>query len=190
MSTLANDSSNENKCWMLASCGASLAFTFSVAVRGVMVDNVLTAQGLLSIVAFLHGFLFVIITKLYRHCTGNTTPLGWVQPDRDAEGKPIPGTDRFRKSTFGVLLVRGALEFVGSTLLLVTLKIAKDHDINQGISTATIVLAGPMFSLLSWCFYGERLTCPLFLGLGTILTALAIIGVSHELSETLGEDGH
>ena len=27
--------------WLLASCGASLAFTLSVAVRGVMVDNVL-----------------------------------------------------------------------------------------------------------------------------------------------------
>ena len=75
------------------------------------------------------------------------------------------------------MMVRGAFEFAGSFLLLLTLKIALDNFMNQGISTSMMSLAGLMVTLLSWCIYKEKLTWPQFLGMGTILLAVVCMGI-------------
>ena len=59
-----------------------------------------------------------------------------------------------------MLALRGAFEFAGSTLLLVTLKIALDNQMNQGISTAMMSLAGLMITILYWFIYDEKLSWP------------------------------
>ena len=145
---------------MLASCAASFFFTFSAVVRGVMSENLLTTKGLLCMASFGHGLTYIICVKLSRWHKNDPTPLCWSQPDRDAEGHAIPGTYRLRKSILGVLMLRGVFEFAGNTLLLLTLKIALDNQMNQGISTAMMSLAGLMITLLCRFFYNEKLTWP------------------------------
>ena len=172
---------------MLASCGASIAFTFSAVIRGVMSENLLTTKGLLCIASFFHGFFYIVIVKIYRHFMNDSTPLGWIQPDRDSKDNPITGTYRLRKRIFGALMVRGVLEFAGSTLLLVTLKIALENDMNQGISTAMMSLAGAMITLLYWLIYNEKLSLTQFIGMGIILLAVIMMGIFQE--EIKGEKG-
>ena len=167
----------KSKLWMLASCGASIAFTFSAVIRGVMSENLLTTKGLLCIASFFHGFFYIVIVKTYRHFMNNPTPLGWIQPDRDSEGNPIPETYRLRKRIFGSIMVRGVLEFAGSTLLLVTMKIALENDVNQGISTAMMSLAGAMITLLYWLVYNEKLTLTQLIGLGIVSVAIVMMGI-------------
>lgn len=67
---------------------------------------------------------------MHRKLKGDPTPLVWTQRDRDENGEPIEGTYRFRKSILAVFMLRGALEFSGSTCLLVALKVALEHGIN------------------------------------------------------------
>jgi len=73
-------------------------------------------------------------------------------------------------------MLRGALEFSGSTCLLVALKVAMDHDINQGLSTAMMSLAGLMITIMSWLFYGERLNWVHSIGMVLILVAIFFMG--------------
>ena len=84
-------------------------------------------------------------------------------------------------------MVRGILEFAGSTLLLVTLKIALENDMNQGISTAMMSLAGVMIALLYWLIYNEKLSLTQFIGMGIILLAVIMMGIFQE--ENKGEEG-
>ena len=152
-----------------------------------MSENLLTTKGLLCIASFFHGLFYIIIVKTYRYFMNDSTPLGWIQPDRDSKDNPIAGTYRLRKRIFGALMVRGALEFAGSTLLLVTLKIALENDMNQGISTAMMSLAGAMITLLYWLIYNEKLSLTQFIGMGIILLAVIMMGIFQE--ENKGEKG-
>ena len=77
-------------------------------------------------------------------------------------------------------MVRGILEFAGSTLLLVTLKIALENDMNQGISTAMMSLAGVMIALLYWLIYNEKLSWTQFIGMWIILLAVVMMGIFQE----------
>ena len=74
-------------------------------------------------------------------------------------------------------MARGILEFAGSTLLLVTLKLALDNEMNQGISTAMMSLAGGMITLLYWLIYNEKLSSAQFIGMGIILSAVVMMGI-------------
>ena len=74
-------------------------------------------------------------------------------------------------------MARGVLEFAGSTLLLVTLKLALDNEMNQGISTAMMSLAGGMITLLYWLIYNEKLSSAQFIGMGIILSAVVMMGI-------------
>ena len=141
-----------------------------------MSENILVTKGLLCIASFLHGFSYMVFTKTVRYCKEDPTPLCWVQPDFDAEDKPILGTHRLRKGIFGVLMLRGIFEFSGSTFLLVSLKIALENGMNQGISTSMMALAGLMIALLYRCIYNEKLTWPQFVGMAFILIAVIMMG--------------
>lgn len=152
-----------------------------------MSENVLATKGLLCIASFGHGIFYIVTTKVYRWCKGDKTPLCWSQPDRNEDDSPIEGTYRLRKRILFVLMLRGVFEFVGSTLLLVTLKIALDNNMNQGISTSMMALAGLMITLLGRCIYNEKLSCPQFFGMATILTAVIFMGVFQE-NNTNAED--
>lgn len=79
-----------------------------------------------------------------------------------------------------MLMLRGVFEFAGSTLLLVTLKIALDNDMNQGISTSMMALAGLIITLMGRCIYDEKLSWPQYVGMATILTAVVLMGVFQE----------
>lgn len=162
--------------WFLASVAASISFTFSAVIRGVMSENLFVTKGILSIASFLHGASYMVFTKTVRHCKGDPTPLCWIQPDYDEDDRPIAGTYRLRKGILGVIMLRGVFEFAGSTLLLVTLKIALDNGMNQGISTAMMALAGLMIALLYRCIYSEKLTWPQFIGMGFVLIAVVMMG--------------
>ena len=142
-----------------------------------MSDNVFVTKGLLSLASFIHGFVYILIVKFYGCCKGEASYICWTQPDRDGDGKPIEGTYRLRKGLLAVMMVRGLFEFAGSFLLLLSLKIALDNSMNQGISTSMMSLAGLMVTLLSWCIYKEKLTWPQFVGMGTILLAVVCMGI-------------
>lgn len=85
-------------------------------------------------------------------------------------------------------MLRGVFEFAGSTLLLVTLKIALDNNMNQGISTSMMALAGLIITLLGRCIYNEKLSCPQFFGMATILTAVIFMGVFQESNTNATDD--
>ena len=79
--------------------------------------------------------------------------------------------------------MRGFLEFCGSSFLLLALKIALDNNMNQGISTAMMTLAGLMITLLSWCIYGEKLNVAHVIGMFLILGAIIVMGVFQKQTE-------
>jgi len=137
----------------------------------------MTTKGLLGVASFGHGLSWMLYTKTKRAISGDPTPLPWSQPDRYADGTIIPDTYRLRKRILLSFVVRGFLEFCGSSFLLLALKIALDNDINQGISTAMMTLAGLMITLMSWCFYGEKLNWAHGLGMFLILGAVILMGV-------------
>ena len=147
----AKEEQATGKFWLLASFAASILFTASAVIRGVLSENWLVTKGLLSIVYFSAGLLYIVLTKLYRAYKGDPTPLCWSQPDRDADGAVVEGPIVYAKSIFGVLMLRGVFEFAGNTLLLLALKISLDNSMNQGISTAMMSLAGLLITLMSWC---------------------------------------
>lgn len=74
-------------------------------------------------------------------------------------------------------MLRGVFEFIGNTLLLLALKIALENQINQGISTSMMTLAGMMLTLMSWCFYDEKLNRVQLIGISILLLAVAMMGV-------------
>ena len=119
-----------NKMWLVASFGASALFTASVVIRGLKSEHILTEKGLLCIASFGTGLTYIIGTKIYGACSDGDTSLCWSQPDRNTSGDAIAGTLRVRKSIVGVLALRGVLEFIGSTLLLLAFKIAMDNGMN------------------------------------------------------------
>mmetsp|Transcript_20061 Transcript_20061/g.24705 ORF Transcript_20061/g.24705 Transcript_20061/m.24705 type:complete len:144 (-) Transcript_20061:676-1107(-) len=142
-----------------------------------MSDSFLTTKGLLSVASFGHGLTYMVYTKIRRRSKNDPTPLAWSQPERLQDGRAIPGTYRIRKSIMAVLMLRGFLEFCGSSFLLLALKIALDNNMNQGISTAMMTLAGLMITLMSWCFYGEKLNWVHGFGMALILGAVILMGI-------------
>ena len=95
-----------------------------------MSEYFLTTKGILSIASLMTGLSYIIATKAYRAWNGDKRPLCWSQPDFDAEGNEIEGTYRLRKGILGVLMLRGALEFGGSLLFLLSMKLAIENEIN------------------------------------------------------------
>ena len=61
-----------------------------------------------------------------------------------------------------------------------TLKVAMDHNINQGLSTACLSVSGLMVALMSRVFYGERLNW--ILGSGMLLICVAIFFIGYFVS--------
>ena len=74
-------------------------------------------------------------------------------------------------------MLRGALEFSGSLLYLVGLKIALENHINQGITSGFITLAGIMITIMSWIAYKEYLNFIQGIGICLILVAVMMMGV-------------
>ena len=164
--------------WLFASFLASALFTASAVIRGIMSDSLMTTKGLLSVASFGTGLTYMIYAKIKKVCQGDTTPaLPWSQPDKNPDGSPIPGTYRLRKRLFVCFMIRGFLEFCGSSFLLLALKIALDNNMNQGISTAMMTLAGLMITLMSWCFFGEKLNWVHSMGILLILSSVILMGV-------------
>ena len=56
--------------WIVASFVASLLFTGSAIIRGVMSQDFLTTKGILCIASFSTGLTYIISTKIYRACKG------------------------------------------------------------------------------------------------------------------------
>ena len=163
--------------WLFTSFLASLLFTVSAVIRGLMAEDLFVTKGLLSVAALGTGLSYILATKIYRLYHNDDTPLGWYQPDRDEDGNPIEGTYKLNYPILGVLMLRGALEFCGNTLLLLALKIALETGMNQGISTSMMALAGAMITLMSWLFYNEKLNWVQFFGIATILTAIVLMSL-------------
>ena len=82
----------------------------------------------------------------------------------------------FKTKIFVVILLRGVLEFTGSMLYLVSLKIALDSGVNQGICSSMITIAGLFIAIISYFAYGEKLNFPQFVGMVTVLAAIALMG--------------
>jgi len=164
------------KLWIVASFTASLFFTVSCIIRGVMSENFLTTKGILCIASFTTGLAYIVSTKIYRGYTGDQRPLCWSQPDRDEDGNIIEGTTRLRWNIVGVLMLRGILEFSGSLLFLLSLKMALEHSVNQGVCSAMITLAGLMISLMGWYAYDEKLNYVQFIGITAVLVAVIMMG--------------
>ena len=169
--------------WLVISFLASVLFTASAVIRGIESGAFYTTKGLLGVASFGHSVSWMIWTKIKRSIKNDPTPLPWSQPDRNEDGSPIPGTWRFRKTLLCIFIVRGFLEFCGSSFLLLTMKIALDNNMNQGISTAMMTLAGLMITLLSWCIYGEKLNIVHGMGMFLILGAIIVMGIFQKKTE-------
>ena len=63
--------------WLLASLCASLFFTVSVVIRGVMSGNILVTKGLLCVASFGHGVFYIVFTKCSKRYKGESTDLCW-----------------------------------------------------------------------------------------------------------------
>ena len=74
-------------------------------------------------------------------------------------------------------MIRGVFESTGSLLYLYALKLALDNDVNQGIVSAMITMAGLMITIMSWIVYNEKLNCPQFVGMACVLSAIAFMGI-------------
>ena len=66
-----NDSPTRSNLWIIASFAASILFTGSAIIRGVMSDTFLTTKGILCIASFTTGLAYIIITKAYRAYIGD-----------------------------------------------------------------------------------------------------------------------
>ena len=84
-------------------------------------------------------------------------------------------------------MLRGLFEFVGSTLYLWALNIALHNQVNQGICSAMITMAGLMITILSWIVYKEKLNLPQGFGITMILAAVLMMGFYQEQPESDGE---
>jgi multidrug transporter EmrE-like cation transporter len=73
-------------------------------------------------------------------------------------------------------MLRGILEFSGSLLFLLSLKIALENSVNQGVCSAMVTLAGLMITLMSWYAYDEKLNYVQIIGLLAVLTAVIMMG--------------
>ena len=78
--------------------------------------------------------------------------------------------------------MRGMLEFLGSAFLILALKIALNNSINQGLTTAMMTLAGLLITLMSRCFYQEKLNLVQGIGMFLILGAVVLMGVFQEFT--------
>lgn len=74
-------------------------------------------------------------------------------------------------------MLRGVLEFSGSLLFLLSLKIALENSVNQGVCSAMVTLAGLMIALMSWYAYDEKLNYVQMIGLLTVITAVIMMGL-------------
>jgi multidrug transporter EmrE-like cation transporter len=74
-------------------------------------------------------------------------------------------------------MLRGFLEFTGSTLYLVGLNIALNNYINQGITSGMITLAGIMITVMSWIAYNEVLNIVQMVGICCVLVAVTFMGL-------------
>ena len=142
-----------------------------------MSENFLTIKGILCIASFTTGLSYIVSTKIYRRCKDDKTPLCWSQPDRDEKGEAIEGTTRIRWNIVSILMLRGVLEFSGSLLFLLSLKIALENSVNQGVCSAMVTLAGLMIALMSWYAYDEKLNYVQMIGLLTVITAVIMMGL-------------
>ena len=84
-------------------------------------------------------------------------------------------------------MLRGVFEFVGSTLYIYTLKIALENEVNQGICSAMIMLAGLMLTIMSWVCYNEKLSCPQIFGMTFVLGSISLMGVFQTKGGAFGD---
>ena len=96
--------------------------------------------------------------------------MPWYQPNSE-------GVHEFKVNIFLIIMLRGAFEFCGSTLFIYTLKIALENNVNQGIGSAMLMLAGLMLTIMSWIVYSDKLSCPQIVGMTLVLGAIAMIGI-------------
>ena len=73
-------------------------------------------------------------------------------------------------------MFRGVLEFVGSVSYLVSLKIAVESKVNQGICSSIITLAGLLVTVMSYIAYKEKLNFPQLVGMMMVLIAIVVMG--------------
>ena len=85
-------------------------------------------------------------------------------------------------------MIRGLFEFMGSTMLLLSLDTAFRGGINQGICTSTITMAGVFIALTSYLKYDENLNFPQVIGLLFMLAAVFITGYFGTVSEDSDEN--
>jgi len=83
---------------------------------------------------------------------------------------------RTRWNIVSILMLRGILEFSGSLLFLLSLKIALENSVNQGVCSAMVTLVGLMITLMSWYAYDEKLNYVQIIGLLAVLTAVIMMG--------------
>ena len=165
----AKDLAPKGKTWIFVAFLASLLFTASCVIRGVESENFLTTKALLCIASCSTGLIYMIYMKV----TGQRLP--WNQPTAD-DGSVY----EFKPNLLLVLMLRGVFEFGGSLLYLYSLKIALDSGVNQGICSAMITMAGLMITIMSWVVYDERLNFPQLVGMASVLSAIAFMGIFQE----------
>ena len=132
---------------------SSIFFTASCVVRGLESKEVLVSKGFLCLASFSTGMSFIISEKLKKDSEGKTKKLPWYQPNPDLGGELT-----FKLQILLVIMVRGVFEFIGSTLYIYTLKVALENDLNQGLCSVYLMLAGVMLTIMSWGFYNEKLS--------------------------------
>jgi len=84
---------------------------------------------------------------------------------------------RFSKTQLFMLILGGMCEFLISLSIIMAFNAALKANINQGIGTSLITLNAVIVSILSYVFYGEKISLVNGLGIVVVIVALVIIAL-------------
>ena len=96
-----------------------------------------------------------------------------------------------KPGVLGLFALRGVFEFFGGLFYLVCLKMAMEYNVNQGVSSCMMSVAGLILTLMSRFMYGEVLNYPQICGISAMLIALPFFGIfsTQHLQGTLSSAG-
>ena len=133
-------------------------------IRGTCSERPLPAKFALSLVYLILSTLQIYIYKL-KH--GSNFKYPWR---RQSNGK-------FSCTQFFILALGGICEFLSSVAMLMTLNLAMESNVNQGIATSIMIVLTVEVTFLSYYFFGETISMIQMFGIVVVMCAVALLAV-------------
>ena len=124
----------------------SVSLALAMFIRGIEATNPLPAKFALSLAYTIISLLHM----MYLRCRqGDAFLFPWQREDQS-----------FSKLQFGAVMLGGVVEFLSSIGVMMALDAASEAGINQGISTAIMVIMTVEVTVFSFFFFHETISCP------------------------------